>query len=154
MAMTLISPAFAEGERLPDKHTRLGENLMPPLKWAGAPAGTRSFVLIVEDPDAPSGTFRHCGAFNIPASWEGLPESADTAPGGAPRFSKNDFGNGRYDGPEPPQGHGVHHYHFRIAALDVPSLAIPDVAGIEPMWNEARKHCLAEASLTGTYEVA
>ncbi|OHV82297.1 YbhB/YbcL family Raf kinase inhibitor-like protein [Rhizobium sp. LCM 4573] len=153
MGLTLISPAFAEDAQIPEKYTRLGRNLMPPLKWSGAPAEVKSFALVIEDPDAPSGTFRHCGVFNIPPNWSELPESADTAPGGGPRFSRNDFGNARYDGPQPPKGHGIHHYHFRLAALDVPKLTVPDAAGIEIMWKEARKHALSEASLTGTFEV-
>lgn len=153
MAMMLTSPAFAEGERVPEKYTRLGENLMPPLKWSGAPENARSFALIVEDPDAPSGVFRHCGVFNIPRDWNQLSQSADTAPGGGVRFSRNDFGNARYDGPQPPKGHDLHHYQFRIAALDVPNLKVPDTAGAKSMWDEARKHILSEASLTGTFEV-
>ncbi|MGH6808058.1 MAG: YbhB/YbcL family Raf kinase inhibitor-like protein, partial [Ensifer adhaerens] len=99
-----------------------------------------------------SGTFRHCGVFNIPAEWDSLPESADTAPGGGSRFAENDFGNARYDGPQPPKGHGLHHYHFRLAALDVPSLQIPGSAGVAAMWREAKKHMLAETALTGTFE--
>lgn len=153
MGMMLTSPAFAEGEPMPEKYTRFGENLMPPLKWSGIPAETKSLALIVEDPDAPRGTFRHCGVFNIPADWDELSQSADTAPGGGPRFSRNDFGNARYDGPQPPKGHGTHHYHFRLAALDVPNLTVPDSAGIDAMWQEARKHTLSETSLTGTFEV-
>lgn len=153
MSLTLMSPAFADGDRIPDKHVRDGQNLFPALKWAGAPDGTKSYVMIVEDPDAPRGTFRHCGIFNIPANWDGLPESADTKAGTGPRFSQNDFGHARYDGPQPPAGHGTHHYHFRLAALDVAHLTVPASAGIEALWKEARKHVLAEAELTGTFEV-
>lgn len=119
----------------------------------GAPAETKSYVLIVEDPDAPNGTFRHCGIFNIPADWNELSQSADTAPGGGPRFSQNDFGNGRYDGPQPPKGHGLHHYHFKLAALDVANLTIPDAEGAEAMWNAAQKHILEETFVTGTSAV-
>ena len=154
MTMTLISPAFADGELIPEKHTRLGENLMPALKWTGAPGGVKSFALIVEDPDAPRGVFRHCGVFNIPSDWSELPQSSDTAPGGGPSFCRNDFGNSRYDGPEPPKGHGPHRYRFCLAALEVPSLAVPAVAGIEAMWIMAQKHVLSQATLTGTYEQA
>jgi Raf kinase inhibitor-like YbhB/YbcL family protein len=153
MSLTLVSSAFAEGGKIPEKYSRIGENLFPPLAWNGAPDGVQSFALIVEDPDAPSGTFRHCGIFNIPAEVNELPESADTAPGGGLRFSENDFGNARYDGPQPPKGHGVHHYYFRLAALDVPNLSVPSSAGIEAMWREARKHTLSQASLSGTFEV-
>jgi Raf kinase inhibitor-like YbhB/YbcL family protein len=152
--MNLISPAFADGEPIPRKFTRLGDNLCPALKWYGAPAGTKSFVLMIEDPDAPRGTFYHLGIYNIPPDWEGLPESVDTRPGeGRPRFAKNDFGNVQYDGPQPPPGHGLHHYHFRLAALEVPALSIPAAAGVEAMWREARKVAIAEAELVGTYEV-
>jgi Raf kinase inhibitor-like YbhB/YbcL family protein len=151
--MNLVSPAFAEGAQIPQKFSRLGDNVFPPLKWSGAPVEARSYVLMVEDPDAPSGTFRHCGVFNIPADWTELPESADTMSGAAPRFAENDFGNIHYDGPQPPKGHGVHHYHFRIAALDVPDLSVPASAGVEAMWREAKKHTLSQASLMGTFEV-
>jgi Raf kinase inhibitor-like YbhB/YbcL family protein len=151
--MVLISPAFAEGSEIPREFSRLGENLFPPLKWNGAPSDVRSYVLVVEDPDAPSGTFHHCGVFNIPPDWDGLPKSVDTQPGNAPRFAENDFGNIRYDGPQPPKGHGIHHYHFRLAALDVPNLTVPASAGVEAMWREAKKHTLSQAELIGTFEV-
>ena len=152
MTLTLMSPAFADGAPIPPKHSRNGENLFPPLKWSGAPEETRSFALMVEDPDAPSGLFRHCGVSNIPADWQMLGESADTAPGKAPRFFENDFGNARYDGPQPPAGHGRHRYRFRLVALDVPNLPVPANAGAKMMWDEARKHALAEATLTGTFQ--
>lgn len=152
MTLTLISPAFADGEAIPTKYTRNHENLFPPLKWSGVPDGTRSLALVIEDPDAPSGVFRHCAIFNIPATWKDLPEGADTVVGKGLRFAENDFGNARYDGPQPPKGHGVHHYHFRLAALDVPSLSVPGMAGAKLMWREARKHTLAQAVLIGTFE--
>lgn len=153
MPLTLTSPAFAGGEKIPTKYTRDGDNLSPPLKWSGAPPGTSSFVLVVEDPDAPSGTFRHWAAFNIPADRSALPESVETGPQAkVARYGRNDFGHARYDGPEPPRGHGLHHYFFRLAALDVPSIAVPAKAGVDEIWKEAAKHKLAEAELVGTYE--
>lgn len=152
MLFTLTSSAFADGSPIPNKHTRLGKNIAPRLEWAGAPDETRSFALVVEDPDAPNGTFRHWGVFNIPGDRNALPEGSDIAPNGGLRFCENDFGNGRYYGPQPPKGHGVHHYHFRLAALDVHALSIPASAGIQAMWREARKHTIAETSLTGTFE--
>jgi Raf kinase inhibitor-like YbhB/YbcL family protein len=150
MGFTLMSPAFAEGATIPLKYTRMGDNLCPTLKWAGAPEGTLGFALVIEDPDAPRGTFRHCGISNIPPDRTELPESTDTAPDQAPRFHKNDFGNARYDGPQPPPGSGPHHYVFRLAALDVARL--PDAVDAAAMWAEARKHSLAEATLTGIYQ--
>ena len=153
MSLVLNSPAFDEGTQIPARFSRLGENILPPLIWNGAPADVKSYALMVEDPDAPNGTFRHCGVFNIPADWDGLPESAHVDPHGGPQFAENDFGNIRYDGPQPPKGHGLHHYHFRLAALDVPSLSVPVSAGVEAMWREAKKHTLSQAELIGTFEV-
>lgn len=153
MSMILMSPAFGEGSAIPRQFSRLGENMLPPLNWDGAPPDVQSYALTVEDPDAPSGTFRHCGIFNIPADWHSLPDSADSKPFGTLCFSENDFGNIRYDGPQPPKGHGIHHYHFKIAALDIPSLAVPASAGVQAMWREAKKHVLSQAELVGTFEV-
>ena len=148
MPLTLSSPAFSDGERIPDKYTREGKNASPPLRWSGAPEGTKSFVLIVDDPDAPSGTFHHWGLFNMPAGRDQLPESVET--GGTLRQARNDFGNTHYDGPQPPPGTGTHHYRFRLGALDVPSLSVPPQSGIERTWEEARKHMLEETQLVGT----
>jgi hypothetical protein len=125
---------------------------MPPLKWTGAPDGARSFVLVIEDPDAPDGTFRHLGVYNIPGNSSELAQSADTGPDAALNFARNDFGNERYDGPEPPHGDKPHHYHFRLAALNVPNLSMPQDTGIEAVWKAARPHVIAEAQLVGTYQ--
>lgn len=104
--------------RFPQKYTCDGENVSPPLQWWGAPA-CRSFAMIVEDPDAPSGTFIHWVLYNIPAKVDRLPQ-------GLPKQDRlhgfgiqglNDFGNTGYDGPCPPRGHGDHRYYFRLYAL-------------------------------------
>lgn len=103
----------------------------------------------MEDPDAPSGTFRHWAIYNIPPS---RPKSqrAQTS-----RHEKtNDFGNERYDGREPPVGHGPHRYFFKIAALREPSLSVPSAAGIDEIWREAQQHIVDEAQLIGIYERA
>lgn len=152
MSLTLVSLAFADGEPIPTKYARDGENLFPPLQWTGAPDGVQSYILVVEDPDAPSGTFRHCAIYNIPADRTELPQSVDTGPDAALNYGRNDFGGQGYDGPEPPRGHGIHHYHFRLAALDVPKLNMPEKAGIEAIWAEAKKHIIEQAELVGTYE--
>ncbi|WEX90310.1 YbhB/YbcL family Raf kinase inhibitor-like protein [Sinorhizobium garamanticum] len=151
MTFSLISPAFVDGQLIPQKYTRLGENLFPPLKWTGTPEGTQSFALIVEDPDAPRGMFRHCAIINIPGSWTELPQAVDTGPEHSIKFIKNDFGNARYDGPQPPAGTGVHHYWFRLAALDVPNLSIPEDVGAEEAWKRVRKHLIEEAAIVGTF---
>src|SRR5918911_4226084 len=76
MAFIMKSPAFADGHQIPARYTRDGENVSPPLEWSGAPAGAQSYVLIIEDPDAPSGTFRHWAVYNIPGDRTGLQEGA------------------------------------------------------------------------------
>ncbi|RWQ43952.1 MAG: YbhB/YbcL family Raf kinase inhibitor-like protein [Mesorhizobium sp.] len=153
MPLTLSSSAFAEGGKIPERYTRDGKNVSPPLKWSGVPAKAKSLVLVVQDPDAPNGTFGHWAVFNIPPGVGELPDAESGKPGPAAlRQATNDFGNAYYDGPEPPIGHGIHHYHFRLAALDTPSLAIPGSAGVERIWQEAKKHVLEEAELVGTYE--
>lgn len=91
--------------------------------------------------------------FNIQPDAGGLTEAEDGKPGpSALRQATNDFGNANYDGPQPPAGHGVHHYHFRLAALDVPSLGVPGQAGVHQVWKQAQKHALQETELVGTYE--
>lgn len=152
MPLTRTSPVFENGGRIPERYTRSGENVSPPLKWSGLPDETQSLVLVVEDPDAPSGTFGHWGVFNISPDIRELPESEAGKPGpGALRQARNDFGNEYYDGPQPPRGH-VHHYHFRLAALDVPNLTTPSDLGVRRIWQEAEKHILEEAEIVGTYE--
>jgi Raf kinase inhibitor-like YbhB/YbcL family protein len=152
MALTLRTPAFADGNRIPAQYTRDGANLSPPLTWSGAPDGTRSFALIVEDPDAPNGTFYHWAIVNIPPDRDGLAEDAGETPAAGMRFGLNDFGNARYDGPEPPRGHGTHHYHFRLAALDIPALAVSERTKVPDIWREVTRHVLATAEIVGTYE--
>ncbi|PVE21280.1 YbhB/YbcL family Raf kinase inhibitor-like protein [Microvirga sp. KLBC 81] len=152
MAFTVTSSAFKQGEVIPTRYTRDGENVSPPLEWRGAPPGTRSFMVLVEDPDAPSGMFRHWAMYNIPADEKGLPEGASShRPSGAGE-GVNGFGKARYDGPQPPKGHGPHHYHFRLAALDIPQLNILASAKAEDIWTEAMPHIIAEAELVGVYE--
>ena len=152
MALELRSPAFRDGEPIPVKYTGDGENISPPLEWSGAPEGTKSFVLVVEDPDAPTGTFRHWGLYNIRAERTKLPEGL----GHGVRtedlgMGVNDFGEPRYGGPRPPKGHGIHHYHFKLGALDVEALMQAPTANIADIWDEAQEHLIAEAELVGTY---
>ena len=153
MALTLSSPAFADGEGIPQRHTRDGENVSPPLRWSGVPEGTKSLVLVLDDPDAPGGTFGHWAVLNIPPDTDRLEEAEAGKPGpGALRQGKNDFGNAHYDGPQPPIGHGPHRYRFRLAALDVPSLSLAGDVGVLGIWKEAGKHALETAVLVGTCE--
>jgi Raf kinase inhibitor-like YbhB/YbcL family protein len=152
MPLSITSPAFRNGEVIPTRHTRDGENLSPPLEWRDAPPETKSFVLIVADPDVPSGTFQHWAMYNIPADEAGLPEGASAQDLRGAGEGVNGFRNARYDGPQPPKGHGLHHYHFRLAALDAERLDMPASAKAEDIWAKAQPHIIAEAELVGVYE--
>jgi Raf kinase inhibitor-like YbhB/YbcL family protein len=136
---------------MPKTQAQAGENKSPPLLWAGAPEGTKSFVLIVEDHDAPVGTVTHWVAYDIPGDSEGLLEGlgADQVPQGA-----NDMGHTGYDGPKPPKGHGPHRYHFRLSALDIGTLGLSDSPDPNAVKKASRSHVLAETELVGTFETA
>lgn len=152
MTFTVESPAFRSGEPIPARYAQAGDNLSPPLTWKDAPPGTQSFALFVEDPDAPSGVFRHWALYNIPAERDRLEEGADADDKERLGHGLNDYGNPRYDGPQPPKGHGVHHYNFRLAALGVPNLDLPLTAGVDDVWKAALPHLIAETALVGTFE--
>lgn len=150
--MRLTSPAFSPASRLPRVFSLDGANRSPPLEWSGVPAKAQSLVLLCDDPDAPSGTWRHWAVYDLPPDLDGLPEGYSRS-GMAPaaREAVNDFKRSGYDGPAPPHGHGTHHYHFRLLALDIaklPTGAAPTCADVE---SAARPHVLAAAELIGTY---
>ena len=151
--MQLDSSAFTNNQTIPRRFTGEGEDASPPLTWGGEPAGTKSFALVCEDPDAPNGTFHHWAAYDITPDHKALPEAfpADDAPDGV-RQAVNDFGKHGYGGPMPPPGHGPHHYHFRLYALDTDHLPLKPEASVSDVAEAARAHKLAEATLTGTYE--
>lgn len=151
MTLVLHSPALKDGERIPDRNAREHGNLSPPLEWSGEPEGTRSFVLLVEDPDAPRGIFRHWAVHDLSPDLTRLDEGAGRR-GSALKQGANDFGDAGYDGPQPPEGHGPHHYHFRLAALDVEHLVIGPQQRAESIWAAAVPHILDEAELVGVYE--
>lgn len=159
MAFSLTSPAFRNGERIPSEYTADGANFSPPLQWSDPPQGTRSFALVVEDPDAPSGTFRHWGLYNIMGERTLLPEGLGAAGKAKSEAMKsealgegiNDFGEPHYHGPAPPKGHGTHHYHFKLAALDVETLSQAPKLAAADIWKAAEKHMLGQAELVGTY---
>jgi Raf kinase inhibitor-like YbhB/YbcL family protein len=146
MPFALASPAFAAGEPIPALYSCAGENVSPPLAWRAAPAGTKSFVLVIEDPDAPSGPFRHWGAYDIPASAASLAQGASRNL----KSVRNDFGRAGYDGPCPPPG-APHHYHFRLAALGTAALAVPADATVAALWQAAQPYVIGETQLIGTF---
>ncbi len=152
MAFVLKSPAFKYGERIPRKYTCEGEDINPPLQWSDPPSGTKCFVLIMEDPDAPRGVFTHWVLYNIPADRREIPEGIPKEPivEGIGVQGVNDFGRVGYGGPCPPRGHGVHRYFFRLYALrDVPS--IREGARKEEVLNAIRDLVIAVAEYMGTY---
>lgn len=153
MPFSVSSPAFGHGRTIPRRYARDADNVSPPLEWHDPPTDTRSFALVVDDPDAPRGMFRHWAVYDIPPQERQLREGAGSAPQGAGlHMARNDFGNPHYDGPQPPLGHGVHHYHFRVFALDVPKLNVPPSASAADVERAAQSHATAEAEIVGTFE--
>lgn len=154
MALTLTSTAFEDGAPIPIDYTCDGNDHSPPLRWSDAPAGTRSFALIMHDPDAPRGDFTHWVLFNVPADSQKIPEGAGAggAGQGAGEPGTNDFGKLGYGGPCPPPGHGRHRYLFDLYALDLDQLALEPGAKREEVEDALRQHTLGQARLTGVYE--
>jgi Raf kinase inhibitor-like YbhB/YbcL family protein len=151
--MRLSSNAFPYGSEIPRRFTCDGEDVSPPLEWSDAPAGTRSFTLLCDDPDAPAGTWHHWAAYDISGNETGLPpDAAGHAQKHGFKQATNDFRRASYGGPCPPHRHGLHHYHFRLIALSVDHLAMHEKASCQDVAREARKHALAEATLVGVYE--
>lgn len=148
--MKLVSSAFADGTAIPRRFTCDGENISPPLQWSNAPEGTRSLVLLCNDPDAPAGTWHHWAAYDIPPTANELAENA--ARNAKLKQAVNDFRKPGYGGPCPPHGHGPHHYHFRLLALSTDHLRAQPNASCRDIEREARKFTLAEATLVGRYE--
>lgn len=144
MTFALGSTAFAAGAAIPARYTCDGADAVPPLAWSGAPAGTRTFTLIVDDPDAPGRTFVHWVLFNLPADAAALPESAKSGEQG-----RTDFGTAGYGGPCPPPGK-PHRYFFKLYALDGRLSLRPGAtkADVERAMNG---HILATAELMGIY---
>lgn len=150
MSFLLRSQAFVEGGGIPSRHTCDGQNLSPQLDWGGAPAGTKSYVLIVDDPDAPGGTFVHWILLDLAAKTETLPEGQAAARLGVAGL--NDFGRSAYGGPCPPRGMGSHRYVFTLNALDIPSLGLRPGASLAQVKQKMSGHILATATLMGRYE--
>lgn len=145
--LELTSNAFHDGQAIPAQFTCDGASQSPALSWGEPPPGTRSFALVIDDPDAPSGTFRHWGAYDIPAS------ACSIAAGQRIGTEvNNDKGTSGYTGPCPPTGNGPHHYHFKLFALDVARLNLGPNAKIADVENAAGMHAIAKGELIGTYE--
>ena len=154
MTFKLTSSAFAEGSSIPTKYTCEGSDTSPPLAWTGAPSGTQSFALIVDDPDAPDPahpkmTYVHWVAYNIPPTITSLAEGAGKGamPGGT-EVGVNDWKKAEFGGPCPPIGR--HRYFFKLSALDT-TLKLSD-PGKDELLAAMKGHVLAETQLMGTYQ--
>jgi Raf kinase inhibitor-like YbhB/YbcL family protein len=149
--LQLRSTAFIEGSVIPSEYTCAGADKSPPLKWTGTPAGTGSFALIVDDPDAPRGTFVHWVIYNMGSSITQLPEdtprAAETTLGA--RQGVNGVDRIGYKGPCPPPG-APHHYHFRLFALDSPLKLEPGASAAE-VRQAIKGHVLASTELVGIF---
>jgi hypothetical protein len=155
MAFALRSSAFEAAAEIPSRHTCEGEDVSPPLTWSDPPAGTRSFALIVDDPDAPDPkapkrTWVHWVAYDLPADARALDEGAGAGalPRGA-RAGRNDWGRPDWGGPCPPIGR--HRYFHKLYALDtlLGELGAPDKSALE---RAMQGHVLGRAELMGTYQ--
>jgi Raf kinase inhibitor-like YbhB/YbcL family protein len=144
-AMKITSPAFVEGGNIPKKYTCDGNDISPPLQIQGVPAAAKSLVLIVDDPDAPRGTWNHWLVWNIDPATAGIAENS--VPPKALQ-GKTDFGTAKYGGPCPPSG--VHRYFFKLYALDT-VLALPAGSTRDALEKALAKHILAQGTLMGRY---
>jgi len=144
---SITSPAFDSGAWVPALFTADGADVSPELQIHNAPEGTVSFALIMDDPDAPMGTWVHWVVWNIPAGTKIIPE--DGVPSGSVE-GKNSWGRTGYGGPSPPKGTGVHRYFFKIYALKT-SLKLPSSADKKDLLAAMEGHVLAHAELVGKY---
>jgi Raf kinase inhibitor-like YbhB/YbcL family protein len=148
--LTVASPDFAHGQRIPAEHTCDGSGAPPELTWSGVPDGTRSFALVVHDPDAPLiNGFVHWVVYNIPA------EARELAGATAGKYTvgKSGLGNRRWEPPTPFRGHGTHHYFFHLYALgSEPNLA-PEMSSDE-LLARIEGDVICQARIVGTFDRA
>ena len=152
MTFRLTSPAFETGEDIPNEFTCDGPDSSPALIWTDPPPGTETLALIVDDPDAPSGTWVHWVLYNLPATARGLSEGMakdHQLPDGA-RQGRNDFGKLGYNGPCPPRG-APHRYFFKLYALDCKVKLKPGASKGE-LDRAMKRHVLATAELVGRFQ--
>lgn len=142
--------AFGEGEVVPKRYTCDGENVSPPIEWKEPPPGTKTFALIVDDPDAPSGIWNHWLLWDIPAADHGLAEGFQAGRIGVSGL--NDFGKQGYGGPCPPAGHGPHRYFFKLYAIDTSRLMLPAGSKRWELDKALRGHVIGETWAMGKFE--
>jgi len=151
MPLVLKSSAFALGAEIPKRHTCDAADVSPALEWSGSPQPTSSYALIMDDPDAPAGTWVHWVLWNLPANahelQEGIAKQEQLNDG--TRQGRNSFGKTGYNGPCPPRGK-AHRYFFRLYALDA-KLDLGSRAGSADLQDAMRGHIVTQAEYMGTY---
>jgi len=154
MSYTIKSSAFKEGAPIPKEYSCEGKNTSPELSWSGAPAGTKSFVLICDDPDAPHGAWTHWIVYDVPSTTLSFSPNMKIGAELEHGIKQGSQSSGvlGYQGPCPPQGHGVHHYHFTLYAMECPSLGIAGGADRKQVEQAMVKHIISQTQCMGTYE--
>jgi Raf kinase inhibitor-like YbhB/YbcL family protein len=147
-SITVTSKSFPPNGHIPVDYTCDGKDISPQLTWSSPPPATKSLVVVVDDPDAPSGVFTHWVTFNLPADSLQLAEALDPATLGA-RVGLNDFGNTRYAGPCPPKGQ-MHRYRYEVIALDAP-LNAPEGATRAQIDGAMNGHVVGDGVLYGVF---
>jgi Raf kinase inhibitor-like YbhB/YbcL family protein len=145
----MISSAFKSGDAIPERFTCSGDNESPALEFTGVPDGTHSLALILDDPDAPMGTFVHWVIYNLPSALKGLPEGVSSSAGGLEQ-GVNGFGKIGYTGPCPPPGK-PHHYRFRFYALDQ-KLELKQGVTSQKVEAAMKGHVLGRSELVGIFQ--
>ena len=151
MALQLSTTAFSNGGDIPVKYTCDGNDVSPVFSWSDAPKDTKSFALIMDDPDAPSGTFTHWVLYGIPANTQQLPEGVPTdEQTNAGRQGRNGFGRTGYGGPCPPPGR-PHRYFFKLYALNS-DLNLKAGASRNELESAMKGHVIGHTELMGRYQ--
>ena len=148
MTFTIKTTSFNSEEIIPQKYTCDGENISPSLEWKDVPNGTQSFVLIVDDPDAPLGTWNHWIIYNIPNHITKLEENIQILPNPA-KLGKNSWGSENYSGPCPPSGE--HRYYFKLFALNA-QIKSKDKISRTNIEQLIKPYVIGETVLMGRYE--
>lgn len=152
--LDVSSSAFRQGGSIPEVHSCEGEESSPPLSWTGVPPKVESFIVLVTDPDAPGGVFKHWAAYDISGSATELPEgAASKASEIGFKQAKNDFGDVGYGAVCPPPSHDAHEYQFQVAGLDVESIDdFEETPRHAEVVEAAKAHVIATGTLTGEYD--
>lgn len=160
IALKITSNAFSDGSSIPAKYTCDGDNLFPAIRWTKPPAGAKTLLIVVEDPDAPKETpFIHGIIYNIPSALNELPTEAFQKDGAIEvsyastgiKCGGNSLGQAKYMAPAPPPGHGDHHYYFQVFALDK-KLEFSDMPKMPELKEAIEKHVLAYGEIVGIFK--